>query len=251
MKTLKFTASVLTVLTGLSLPVKSQSSEATPVPPPKSPLVASPRTGTAWQVVLTPGKPIALASPGKSEKPARDVPVSATYRKDAGSVRATLQMENGNILDGYVFESYSIRGISKSNNAFVVPAVVGLDAVLEFFVSTYPATQWISLDYYKGVEKFEEVDCYVFDREPIAEKKVAKNDKDAGSPDSDIVDKLRLRAYIRVADKVPVFIQIGETPYRFVQPVDWKGSNEMPRPYAAAAAGLNKEVEILKALRRE
>lgn len=211
-----------------------------PVPTP--PWVAPVQAGTQWEISVHYADSDSAKTDGGSstvKMPAKDRrPVAISCRRGTDLTQVVVKWSDGTNTEGYVVGDSVLRRKSESKRLFVVPAQ-DEDYACPLYVSGFIGTAWLSMEFYKGVERVEKEKCFKFVHPPY----IPPNpETEAGYPE--------LTAWVRVSDKAPVRVKIGDAIYDFssVQPVTEPVA--MPSDMRQAFERLLKEqrsLELLKA----
>ena len=216
---------------GFPLLLSAQSPTPREVPSPQPPLVAVPRPGTQWSVSV---KYSAEASPATSHNPVVPKgPVLLQYRCAQEVTLVLAKWLDGTLREGYVAKGQVILQDLKQGGCYTTP-LQDNDPDLPIFVSGYPGTAWIALRDYKGTEMIGNDLCYRFFR-----------DVDRTNPALPVHART---AWIRVQDKAPIRVQLGEIFYSF-SPVETDPvSISIPREVQSFLGELGRSLDALKLL---
>ncbi len=231
----------------------AQAPSPTPIPPPEPPFVAEPRPGTTYGITVkyedAPQASDGGTAQAQKPVPKTDRPVAVVVKLDAKSRQITVNHANGAVSEGYLFDSgFVIRSTANSEKTFVSAAAKGASALMEMFTKDFQGTQWIERAHYKGVEKLDGVDCYVFFR---AAEPMPTFQGDGPPPGYDPLKYEDLKAFIRVADKTPALVQLGPASYHYSPVQPWNGTIALPDNFKSSAEEFTKQLAVIEALRQK
>lgn len=187
----------------------ARSQEPAPIPP----LVAAVQAGTQWEISMRYlDTDTAKKSGGSSVAkipPKERRPVTISCRRGADLTQTVVMWSDGSSAEGYIVGDSVLWRKSDSKRLFVVPSQ-DKDYACPLFVSGFIGTAWLSMEFYKGVERVEKEKCFKFVRPPSIP---TNPETEVGYPE--------LTSWIRVSDKTPMRVRIGDTIYDYsiVQPV--------------------------------
>jgi hypothetical protein len=173
----------------------------TKTPPPEPPLVASPQPGSQWK--LTVQFPQSAANAVH--------PVSASYRYTRDALWVGVAWSNGTSREGYVKDA---RVIFKNQTGYSSFAADEKDSGLPLFSAGFAGADWVARADYQGTETVESELCYRFLR------------PESTSPSGEHVPQ-RI-AWIRVRDKTPSLVKLGEVTLHYSHPE--KGADNLSVP---------------------
>lgn len=168
----------------------SQSQNETPKPP----FIGAVPAGSLWTVLITPGESPSL-TPGRSQV----LPAKLEMVVGKNSIqRGTITYRDGTYDVFYAKDGTVYQQVKQSSDVVAMsPENLMQDAWDGLRVTGFPGVSWLSSKAFVGIELLDKVPCYKF------------QDK---FEDAEVIP---LTAWIRVADRHPVRVQIGNWLYEF------------------------------------
>lgn len=205
------------------------------IPTPRPPLVATPQPETIWYIASEPKKPSPATAPPANPADLQPIAIRAERGKEVTHIVATLN--DGTTPEGYVLGSHYFQCAPQTGRILTSPTQER-DYAIPIFVNGYQGTAWISLKQYQGVEKIDGQECYKYSQEASS-----ASESDIAQPHP------KLAAWIRVSDKIPMRIQIGDICYRYSFPKVGPLSIALPPEMAKVAQKMQKEEHSLEVMR--
>lgn len=225
-----------------------KASEA--IPPPVAPFVAVPKSGTQWTIQI---KYIDPTSKTGGSAQSTEKPSSLPYRPEKviastanQFTRLDISWSDSTQSTVYIYNAFVMRK-SPTSEKILVSQIEDGKLVAPLYTRGYLATGWMTAQDYVGIESINKELVYKFHRD-------GKMPADVDSSPTAIPDMSSyapaLTAWIRVADKSPVRVQLGSEQYEFSVPQSFSGHVELPPSFQAEKGRIDSELQILEQLRR-
>ncbi len=205
------------------LPASLFAQQAAPrMPLPEPPLVAAPQPGCQWtlSVQFPPGVGNAAH------------PVSASYRCTREALWVDVAWSTGTFREGYVKGE---RVIFRNQAGYSSSAADEADSGLPLFCAAFAGTGWVTAADYQGTETVEGELCAHYLRPETT------NASGERIP--------RRMAWIRVRDKTPLLVKLGEVTLRFSRLEKGAESLSVPPEVEALLVQAQRQQESLRLLR--
>jgi hypothetical protein len=219
------------------------SSATSDIPTPTPPFVSDPASGTKWNITLKyqggNGKTTAGGTSPEANPQNQQHPATIECQRGLSGTRITLRdAQGGAIKEGFLVGNWMLR-MNPRGTVSILPSDEK-NFASPFFVRGYQGTEWVSMQYYQGVEKIGKDACY----------KYAKPARMVTDP-SEGFSHPEVKAWIQVDTKIPLLISIGDIAYSY-SPIESAGPDiDMPPEIRKTAERLKLEQRALEQMRRK
>jgi hypothetical protein len=201
---------------------------------PATPFVKMPPPGSQWSMTIKSKNRESLRPSDSKNDASRPMitPVGLDMRIGTNRFQeGAVTYSDGSRKVFYLVEEYVLQRFDNSEKIAAFPIVCG-EGFTSLRTSLFPGVSWLSAANYSGREMLEKVEC----------DKFIMNDPD-------ISQKFPLSAWIRIQDRYPVRVQLGETTYQFSEVTSFPQEVQLPARYLAALEKLRFQQRLIKRLK--